>query len=92
MCDEGSDSYSRRLINTEKSLRIQENFSDSRVYTIESQEGGVQEFHGDADDSEVRAHFQRQMKNLAETYKDILGTGNGAHNKSTSFENQSTQH
>ena len=80
MCDEGSDSYSRRLINTEKSLRIQENFSDSRVYTIESQEGGVQEFHGDADDSEVRAHFQRQMKNLAETYKDILGTGNVAHN------------
>ena len=50
--------------------------SDSRVYTIESQEGGVQEFHGDSNDSEVRAHFQRQMKNLAESYKGKLGNTN----------------
>ena len=45
---EEEGSYTRRLIETEKSRKTADNmmmldFSDSRKFTIESQEGGVQE-------------------------------------------------
>ena len=44
---EEEGSYTRRLIETEKSRKTANNmmldFSDSRKFTIESQEGGVQE-------------------------------------------------
>ena len=44
---EEEGSYTKRLENTEKRNN---DFSDSRQYTVESQEGGVQEIQGGLED------------------------------------------
>ena len=70
---EEEGSYTKRLEDTE---RRNNDFSDSRQYTVESQEGGVQEIQGgheDASSTDVRILLQRQMKNLAESFKGRMG-------------------
>ena len=70
---EEEGSYTKRLEDTE---RRNNDFSDSRQYTVESQEGGVQEIQGgheDTSSTDVRILLQRQMKNLAESFKGRMG-------------------
>ena len=70
---EEEGSYTKRLEDTENRNN---NFSDSRQYTVESQEGGVQEIQGGLEDdssTDVRMQLQRQMKNLAESFKGRMG-------------------
>ena len=74
---EEEGSYTKRLEDTERgSSQRNLDFSDSRQYTVESQEGGVQEIQGgleDASSTDVRILLQRQMKNLAESFKGRMG-------------------
>ena len=64
--DDVSNSYTLRLEQTDKKSKEMD-FSDSRQYSVASQDGVVQEIQGgfSIDVDEVRANFQRQMKHLA---------------------------